>query len=80
MTTKLPSNSFCDNQCQDILLQVVQPLNARERSVKDVMYGVQCNILWKDGAGHMNARTTLWNGRTNKMEVEQLTFQQRKVI
>jgi hypothetical protein len=30
------------------------------------MYGVQCDILSKDGVSHMNARATLSNGRTVK--------------
>jgi hypothetical protein len=30
------------------------------------MFSVQCDILSKDGASHMNARATLSNGRTAK--------------
>jgi hypothetical protein len=30
------------------------------------MYGMQCDILSKDGASHMHARATLSNGRKVK--------------
>jgi hypothetical protein len=37
------------------------------QSNRNVMYGVKCDILSKEGASHMNGRTTLSDGRTAKV-------------
>lgn len=46
----------------------------------NVMYGVQCDILSKDGASHMNARATSLNGTTMKKMAAEKLFEQGKII